>query len=190
MASGDIYQFKVTLRGSKPPIWRRIQVPANYTFWDLHVAIADAMGWKDYHLHSFEFGKGHQHVRIAAPDPMIHFEKIRNEKVGKIAEHFSVDGSPKAMYEYDFGDSWEHDVVLEKIVASDGGKYPRYLTGKRACPPEDCGGIYGFYNLLETLADENHPEHAEMVEWLEGCSNNNYNPAYFDASKIVFRRSN
>uniref|UniRef100_A0A914EF72 Transposase n=1 Tax=Acrobeloides nanus TaxID=290746 RepID=A0A914EF72_9BILA len=185
MANGDIYQFKVTLRGSKPPIWRRIQVPANYNFWDLHVAIADVMGWKDYHLHLFEFSKGHQHVRITTPHPD-DFEEFLNENVEKIAEHFSVDGSPKAMYEYDFGDKWQHDVVLEKIVASDGGEYPRCFTGKRACPPEDCGGIYGFYDLLKTLANENHPEHAEIVEWLEDCGYDNYNPAQFDASKVVF----
>uniref|UniRef100_A0A914CDZ7 TnpR protein n=1 Tax=Acrobeloides nanus TaxID=290746 RepID=A0A914CDZ7_9BILA len=188
MASGDVYQFKVTLQDSNPPIWRRIQVPANYVFWNLHVAIADAMGWKDYHLHSFEFHKDQGFsVRIAAPDPMVDFEEVLDEKVEKISDHFSVDDSPKAIYEYDFGDSWEHDVVLEKIVTSDGGEYPRCLAGKRACPPEDCGGIYGFAELLEKLTDASHPEHDEMVEWLESCGYVNYKPEHFDASKVVFR---
>ncbi|KAI1712200.1 plasmid pRiA4b ORF-3-like protein domain-containing protein [Ditylenchus destructor] len=179
MADKKIYQFKLSLRDSKPPIWRRIQVPADYSFRDLHVAIADAMGWKDYHLHYFKLRNG---ITIGPSDPD---SDDLDEKVEKIAKTFSEEGA-KFRYEYDMGDGWEHDVVLEKILDSDGGKYPRCVAGKRACPPEDCGGIFGFGELLEKLADKNDPEHDESTNWLEECGYHNYDPAHFVPSDVVF----
>jgi len=134
-----VYQFKVTLRGIMPPVWRRIQVPGAYSFWDLHVAIQDAMSWLDYHLHEFIIphpetgGK----VRIG----MITTEYDDDEEVlvdreEKIPEYFTM-GNRDAGYIYDFGDDWEHEIKLEKILPREEGiEYPRCIMGKRACPPE------------------------------------------------------
>lgn len=181
-----VFQFKVTLEGSKPLIWRRIQVPASYTFWDFHVAIQDSMGWLDYHLHSFfilnpKMGKK---VEIGIPD-----EDDRN--MGRtifegwkenIADYFSEDNL-QAKYVYDFGDDWNHLIKLEKTTDSlPEEKYPRCLGGARACPPEDCEGMHGFYELLKILKNPKHEEYDEMIEWLGG----KYNPEEFDAETINF----
>ena len=179
----EVYQFKVSLNGSKPLIWRRILVPAKYRFWDLHVAIQDAMGWTDYHLHSFlmKNPKTGENVEIGIPELDDLSEILLTGFNEKIANYFSLENS-KAMYEYDFGDSWIHTVKLEKILpATAGEKYPKCIAGKMACPPEDCGGIFGYYRLLEILGNPKHEEHEEMVQWL-----GNYDPVYFSAEEVIF----
>ncbi|MEJ5376861.1 MAG: plasmid pRiA4b ORF-3 family protein [bacterium] len=155
-----VYQFKITLEGIKPPVWRRIQVPETYTFWDLHMAIQDAMGWSNDHLHEFRMVNpctgGTE--RIGIPDhggwgPPVAAGKRRN-----IASYFS-EANPKAKYVYDFGDNWLHTVRLEKILDRQPGvKYPVCVGGRRACPPEDCGGVPGYEELLKT---QRHPSHEE-----------------------------
>jgi hypothetical protein len=179
----NIYQFKITLKEIKPKIWRRIQVPGNYTFWDLHVAIQDAMGWEDCHLHQFEIlnPKTGEREIIATEDDEDSYETISEEKA-KISQYF-LSAKNKANYEYDFGDGWEHEVVLEKILPPvDGSKYPQCIAGERACPPEDCGGIWGYAYLLEIIADTKHPEYQERMEWL----GDDFNSEEFDPKSVKF----
>ncbi|KAI1705784.1 plasmid pRiA4b ORF-3-like protein domain-containing protein [Ditylenchus destructor] len=140
MSSKIIYQFKVTLRGFKPPIWRRIQIPGGSTFYEMHLAILDVFGWNGIDLHEFEFAKrGHPILTIGRPsrnpDP---WEHTLDEKVEKISSHFT-DANRNAMYVYDHGSAWRHDVLLEKILPYGSGEYPRCVAGKRGIPVDDPG---------------------------------------------------
>ncbi|KUK38942.1 MAG: Plasmid pRiA4b ORF-3 family protein [Synergistales bacterium 54_24] len=179
----NVYQFKITLRDIKPPIWRRIQVPETYTFWDLHVAIQDAMGWTDSHLHEFKIKdpKTGKMVNIGIPDEDRMYKILPEWKV-KISKFFSEE-NPRANYTYDFGDDWRHLIQLEKIQPREKGvDYPRCIGGRRACPPEDCGGPWGYVELLEAIRDPEHEEHEEMLEWLGG----EFDPEYFDIDEVEF----
>lgn len=179
----QVYQFKITLQGIKPPIWRRIQVPETYTFWDLHVAAQDAMGWSDSHLHEFRIlnpSTGLE-VDIGLPDDELG-KKILTDWNQKIADYFTMD-NPSADYMYDFGDGWEHKIQLEKILPREQNvNYPVCIKGKRACPPEDCGGIGGYYNLLEIISDPENEEYEEMMEWVGG----KFDPEHFDVKEVSF----
>jgi len=181
-----VYQFKITLKGIKPPIRRRIQVPETYTFWDLHVAIQDAMGWEDYHLHEFEMRHPStgENVRIGTPTEEAEFfgQEIISEHHQKIADWFSMENRI-ANYTYDFGDNWEHKIQLEKILPRDKNiEYPACIAGKRACPPEDCGGIWGYEEFLEAINNPDHEEHEEMLEWVGG----EFDPEHFDVNEVSF----
>src|SRR3989344_3087702 len=182
-----IYQFKITLLNTKPPIWRRIQVPENYTFWDLHVAIQDSMCWEDYHLHQFEFSDVNKNneVIIGLPDeesPPSFRQNILAVWEQPIAQWFTPEQS-KAKYWYDFCDDWWHSVVLEKILPIEPGiAYPRCIAGKRACPPEDCGGPWGYLNLLEVLNNPKHKRFKELSDWL----GKTFDSEYFEPEKVVF----
>jgi len=185
-----VYEFKVTLNGIQPPIWRRIQVPASYSFWALHVALQDAMGWLDYHLHVFEIRRPckRKAVEIGIPDEDFDDHVILPGWEVPIAKHFTAPGSA-AVYRYDFGDGWEHEVLLEGILLKEkGAKYPKCIAGERACPPEDCGGVPGYFNLLDILADPQHEEHEEMLAWLKGHAKNYYPycPDEFDPGQVRF----
>lgn len=182
----QVYQFKITLKGAKPPIWRRIRVPEIYTFWDLHVAIQDAMGWEDYHLHQFEMidprkGEGVS-IGIPSEDDIGYGWKIFAGWRQRISNYFSLENKV-ADYTYDFGDNWEHKIELEKVMPrEDGAKYPVCIKGKRACPPEDCGGIWGYEEFLEAIKDPKHEEHEEMLEWI----GEDFDPEHFDAKEVNF----
>ena len=137
----QVYQFKVTLKSVKPLIWRRIQVPETCTFYDLHVAIQDAMAWTDSHLHEFEVVNPRTGTRVFIGEPDEEFEEDReilpNQKE-KIARYFTLENW-RAHYTYDFGDDWQHTIELEKMAPREENiEYPRCLAGRRACPPEDC----------------------------------------------------
>ena len=158
----EVYQFKITLTSSEPPIWRRILVPSNYSFWDLHVAIQDSMGWLDYHLHSFSIKDPitNSKVEIGIPDEEYDSfgRKVLADHKVKISKYFN-ENNRSARYEYDFGDSWIHTVKFEKIIqATVAEKYPKCIDGQMACPPEDCGGIGGYYDLLSVLSDPKNEE--------------------------------
>ena len=182
----DVYQFKVALQEISPPIWRRIQVPASYTFWDLHVAIQDAMGWLDYHLHEFEIlnPKTGESEHIGIPDDD-GFEDDIQPLPGweiQISDYFSSE-NPDAIYSYDFGDDWKHAITLEQIVQKDpDASYPRCMAGERACPPEDCGGIFGYEEFLQAIQDPEHEEHDSMLEWVGGS----FDPEGFDPGQVSF----
>ncbi len=182
----QVYQFKVALQGIKPSIWRRIQVPETYSFWDLHVAIQDAMGWEDYHLHEFSMidpETGIQ-LRIGIPDVG---DAFRDEVIlpgwkMKVADLFSMEDKV-VFYVYDFGDSWVHRVRLEKILPRDTSvTYPICIAGKRACPPEDCGGVWGYEYLLEIIKNPQHKEYRHMLNWLGG----KFDSEHFDMKDIRF----
>jgi hypothetical protein len=179
------YQFKVTLRGISPKIWRRIEVPAAYTSWDLHVAIQDSMGWSDCHLHEFlalnpETGEIDD-IGIPDDEGLYDDDMLPGWEV-PIAIYFTKRGD-RAQYIYDFGDGWQHDVVLEKISERiPKTRYPRCLGGARACPPEDCGGTGGYGRLLNIISDPSHEEHDHIVEWLGG----GYDPEAFDPTAVRF----
>ena len=147
-----VYQFKITLKSISPPIWRRIQVPESYSFWDLHVAIQDVMGWLDSHLHEFEIINPSIGIKVAIEIPGEDFDMDRETLPGweqKIDDYFNMENRV-AYYEYDFGDSWEHMIKLEKIIPRDKDTdYPKCIAGKRSCPPEDCGGVWGYEDFLE-----------------------------------------
>ncbi|MNC84572.1 Plasmid pRiA4b ORF-3-like protein [compost metagenome] len=179
-----IYQFKITLCGIAPPVWRRIQVPEQYTFWDLHVAIQDAMGWLDYHLHAFVLPSSTeaQTVEIGIPDnESAHVKTIAGWSVA-IGDQFIRPGM-SLNYQYDFGDGWEHDVLLEGVLLSEPRrKYPVCLDGERACPPEDCGGVPGYVRLMKILRNPKHREYSEMADWLENRHAKNYWP--YDARRF------
>ena len=182
----QVYQFKITLKHIRPPIWRRIQVPKTYTFQDLHVAIQDVMGWEGYHLHEFEMADPVTglEMRIGVPSEDFGFSEVLQEQKEPISGYFFRENQ-SAEYTYDFGDDWEHLILLEKILPRDEDvKYPICIKGKRACPPEDCGGVWGYEELLEALHDPDSEEDEELLEWLgEG-----FDPEYFDAKAIYFRK--
>ncbi len=158
--SRQVVQVKVTLRGIRPPIWRRLLVRDTVSLGEFHDSLQVAMGWTDSHLHQFMKGNTY----YGPPDAEM--PEVRNEFKVKLKDVFRKP-KERMLYEYDFGDGWLHDLVLEKVAdAEPKGKYPWVLAGKRACPPEDCGGVYGYYRLIEVLGDPSDPEHDEMLEWL------------------------
>jgi hypothetical protein len=162
-----LYQLKITLRDCKPPIWRRIVVRADMKLDRLHRVIQTAMGWSDCHLHQFVVGR----VFYGVPDR--ERDDFGTETLNE--KHYTVaDLAPmpkkKFIYEYDFGDSWEHEILVEKALPPDAAfKHPVCLAGANASPPEDCGGIPGYYDLLAALADPKHEQHEEMKEWVGGA---------------------
>ena len=185
--TATVHQFKIILDHISPPIWRRIQLPGDATFWDLHCAINDAMGWEDAHLHEFQLGNKRDSQRIGIP---MEDDTPWNDDDGALADwdvpiatHFAKPGA-SCSYLYDFGDGWSHKVKLEAILPRESGvKYPRCLDGARACPPEDCGGPPGYERLCATLADPDNADEdtEELLDWL-----GDYDPATFDPTKVKF----
>ena len=172
-----IYQLKMTLKYIRPPIWRRMEVPAEVTLAELHLILQVAMGWTNSHLHQFKVGK------MYYGEPSIDEFSELNLKDESKARLQKVLSKPKQkmIYEYDFGDGWKHDLVLEKILQpSPGVRYPRCLAGARACPPEDCGGVHGYANFLEAISDPEHEEHDEYLDWIGG----EFDPENFDVAKF------
>ena len=162
----SILQIKITLKGSKPPIWRRVLVPASSTLTQLHSVIQEAMGWWDCHLHGFRIGD----ERYTIPEPGGGFMGMDQGEIDerKVRLHHVLGAKgATAIYDYDFGDDWEHQVTVEKISMPESGvAYPVCVAGKRRCPPEDCGGVYGYYDLLAALKDPAHERHQELTEWI------------------------
>ncbi len=181
-------QFLVALTNTTPLVWRRIQVPGDYSFWDLHVAIQDAMGWQDYHLHEFTVVHPESGAldRIGIPTPDVPDDRLCAAGWDvSIASYFnwqSLHQVPPAMYRYDFGDDWLHVVTFEDMTPRTRARYPRCLAGARACPPEDCGGVHGFAEFLQAVADPSDARHAELLRWAGGT----YDPDAFDPKHVVF----
>ena len=162
------YQLRIALRRTRPPIWRRVLVPPSMHLDALHRLIQVVMGWEDSHLHMFSKGDRH----YSSPSPW--------------GDDFGMPGTPRDLdarkcrinqllkrekdwmtYMYDFGDSWEHKITLQKILPYDRTvRLPACTGGRRQCPPEDCGGVWGYYEMLETLKDPNAPDHEDFKEWL------------------------
>lgn len=186
-----IYQFKITLKDTKPPIWRRIRIPSTYTFWDLHVAIQDAMGWTDSHLHEFTVKNplSRDELYFGIPDEESDFELDKTTLPGwkhKISKYISL-MIPTIEYVYDFGDNWRHKVELEEVLPAEKDlAYPRCIKGKRACPPEDCGGPWGYQELLEVLSDPGHEEYESTKEWVQSFKEGPFDPEHFDPLAVEF----
>jgi hypothetical protein len=158
-AATGMFSLKVTLRDIKPPIWRRIVVPGRMTLGDLHVAIQITMGWGDGHLHAFDVG-GRRYGSPGTTDDVASEDKLTIASV-------AGSGLSSFGYTYDFGDDWRHDILIEKTLpANSPTDRAACVAGKRNCPPEDCGGPWGYGALLDVLADPNHPQHEEQREWL------------------------
>lgn len=159
----EIYQIKVSLVGLKPPVWRRILVPSTITLEKMHDVLQISLGWTDSHLHQFVVGRRCYGV----PDP--DFRDSMVDEQGVRLSQLLKKEKDSLRYDYDFGDGWEHKVQLEKVLPFDPDiTLPRCIKGRRACPPEDVGGTWGYEEFLKGLADPSHPEHAMYVEWIGG----------------------
>lgn len=188
----DIYELKVTLMGTKPPIWRRVTVPSDIRLEDLHIVIQVVMGWTNSHLHQFMDADKNYYQPTPPKDWGLDLSGCREKLDTADFELRQLLTQPKQklIYEYDFGDSWEHKVELVKITppfTADGKPHttkairtPVCLAGKGACPPEDCGGVWGYYHMLEVIQDPNHEEHSDLVDWL----GEDFNPEAVDIEEI------
>jgi hypothetical protein len=182
-----VHQFLVVLCGTDPLVWRRIQVPPSYSFWDLHVAIQDAMGWEDRHLHEFRLfdDAAHRTIAIGIPTDMSSpdYPVVPSWTV-PLSKYFDArTGRLPITYLYDFGDGWEHVISHEGFAPiKPSQKYPRCHAGERRCPPEDCGGVHGYTKFLKAVADSKHRRHAEMTKWIGSA----WRPDDFKPRRVVF----
>lgn len=163
--SERLYQFKITLLEARPSIWRRIQVK-DCTLDTFHERIQTAMGWTNSHLHQFEIDGERFGDPELLDDGFADFKCV-DSTVTTISEVVPKDGKRfRFLYEYDFGDGWEHEVLFEGCLkAEKGGRYPRCVEGERNCPPEDVGGVWGYAEFLEAINNPDHEQHGEFVEW-------------------------
>jgi hypothetical protein len=174
-----VYQLKVTLMETDPPIWRRLRVSGDTTLARLDRIIQTAVGWTNSHLHTFTAGG----VVYADPSPEWEIE-VRNERRARLGGITREEGEA-FIYEYDLGDSWRHQVVVEEVRVEPGdAEGPLCLGGERACPPEDSGGVQGYYEKLECLRDPDHEEYEETKTWIEGMSDGPFNPDAFDLKAV------
>jgi len=166
-ARGIVYQLKITLNDIRPPIWRRLLVKDS-TLADLHDLTQTSLGWDDYHLHLFEIGdEQYGDPDQWKPDPWDE-QEVANERKVKLS-HLVKQGIKKFRYVYDLGDSWRHTIQVEKTQPAEPGvKYPRCIDGKRAGPPEDCGGPWGYADFVEAIQNPKHKRHEELSEWFGG----------------------
>ncbi len=176
--SSSIYQMKVTLRDCRPPIWRRVQVRSDELLEHLHYVIQISMGWTNSHLHSFDI----QGVEYGVPMPEFDFDGMGMRDEAKVKLSKLIPGEKfKFSYLYDFGDSWDHQILVEKVLEADPEiNYPICIKAKRACPPEDCGGTWGYESFLEAIRDPENPEHEEMLEWVGGS----FDPEDVDLNEV------
>ena len=173
-----IYQLKATILGTKPPVWRRLLVAETTTLLRLHDVLQAAFGWWDSHLHEFEIdgvSYGTDDGEGWGPPP----KDESRTRLGAVARQ-----DTKLKYVYDFGDNWRHAVLVEKVLpAEPGAHYPACTGGRRACPPEDCGGVWGYEQFVAAISDPQHAEHDSMLEWVGGA----FDPDAFDATDFAQR---
>lgn len=182
MTKVQIYQIKVTLKGIRPPIWRRILVASNITLDDFHEIVQATMGWMGGHLHLFTASdEQYSHAPFYDSDPSF-LDELGAKDSSRVRLNRLVTGEGyKMLYEYDFGDGWEHEILIEKILPMiPNAKLPICIKGKRACPPEDIGGIWGYAEFLEAIKDPDHPEHETHTEWI----GYDFNPDHFDKDAV------
>jgi hypothetical protein len=160
----EVFAIKVTLLGTSPPIWRRILVPRDITLRNLHRTLQTVMGWTNSHLHQFVLPRQKR--------------KVANEHQTALGELIGTVGA-RLWYEYDFGDGWQHELLLEEVLLGDDPFQQICVAGKGCCPPEDSGGPHGFAELLEALQDAFHPNHEDACQWL-----GDFDPESFSADEI------
>jgi hypothetical protein len=183
-ADVQVYQLKITLQEIEPAIWRRLQVRRQVRLDRLHLMIQAAMGWTNSHLHEFLI-KGQRYRDLEQMSEDIDEPDMSNEEEFRLAK--LVDEGDVFEYKYDFGDYWQHEIEVEKLIEPEPGiKYPRCLAGERACPPEDCGGPWGYEELLEALGDPGYEDYEHYRGWV----GEDFNPEKFDVDKVnkVLRR--
>ena len=176
-APDNIYVLRIDLAHLKPAIWRRLEVPAHITLAQLHRVIQMAFDWDDSHLHGFEIGG--QRYGQPMPDPFgmgmddLDERKFRLDQVAGVGSRFT--------YTYDFGDDWIHVIKVEKVIApTPAVRYPRCVAGKNAAPPDDCGGPWGYAEMLQAVADPSHPDRDDLLEWLD----EDFDPTEFDRDEL------
>lgn len=175
------YQLKIGLKWAKPPIWRRVQVPGNLCLGELHDIIQIIMGWTDCHMHHFEIDKIFYEPPNNEDDFRFDSSIIQRDETRFTIHNVLGERIKRFHYIYDFGDDWVHQIDVEKIIpATEAETHPVLLTGRRACPPEDCGGIYGYMQLLEDLADQKSEYHKELFDIF-----GNFDPAQFNKENIA-----
>ncbi len=160
------FTLRVSLKGTEPEVWREIVVHESLSFYDLHEVIQVAMGWYNCHLFAFQFGRD---IRLSCVDPNESFGMIEELDAARYKlSKFVEKPRQKFTYEYDFGDTWIHEIKVVKVTPVEGKPLFKstILDGANACPPEDCGGIPGFHNLKLAIADPKHPDHKDLKEWL------------------------
>ncbi|MDP2364546.1 MAG: plasmid pRiA4b ORF-3 family protein [Ignavibacteria bacterium] len=174
-----VYQVQIALRDYRPKIWRRLLIPSDLLLSDFHKVIQSSMGWTNSHLHQFIKNRVYFTMRMKDDDMWDDMNSVDYKKM-KVSDLLKA-VKEKIIYEYDFGDGWQHDIILEKILAYDDKlKHPICLAGKMNCPPEDCGGIWGYSNMLEILKQPKHEEYESFVEWLGG----DFDPEEFDIDYV------
>lgn len=174
MQGPAVLQLKISLLGIRPTIWRRVLVTDDITLGRLHVVMQRAMGWTDSHLHLFVIGGR----RFGVPDPD-DGQPVESEKTVKLAD--LAQPGDVLSYEYDFGDGWEHQILVEGILPFEQhARFPLCIDGERSCPPEDCGGPLGYEDLLNALRSRRHPRHAELATWV----GRNFDSEHFDLSVV------
>ncbi|MGB9812177.1 MAG: plasmid pRiA4b ORF-3 family protein [Thermovenabulum sp.] len=174
-----ILQMKITLKDIKPPVWRRILVKDDITFYKLNTIIQYVMGWSGYHLYEFRIGDMVIGEKDDGWDLYDDYE-FKNAKRFKLS-NMNFEPKDKFLYIYDFGDNWEHSILVEKVLEpQEGIRYPLCIAGKRNCPPEDVGGPWGYQNFLEAIKNPRHPEHKLMLQWIGGS----FDPEEFNIDKI------
>jgi hypothetical protein len=184
----EIATVRIELKDSNPVIWRQVEVPTSITLKILHDIIQAAMGWFDQHLWEFTIAKRRYGLPMDedwGTEPRMDASKVRLRDL-LAARKTAID------YIYDFGDCWEHRLTVTNIRAGDPNlSYPRYIAGERNGPPEDCGGIPGFYDTLDAAANPEHPNHAEATEWLNGYDPNEIDelPIKYALSRIANQRN-
>jgi hypothetical protein len=174
-----VVRLKITLADTEPPIWRRVEAAADMTLKDLHSVIQAAMGWDNAHLYLFRVGR----ETIAGPGlGGGGFGMPRAIGAGRVRlDDLAARGVKRFAYEYDMGDSWQHRLEIEKLLAADpAASYPRLIDGAMHCPPEDIGGIPGFFEFLEAMADPKHPDHEDRLDWHGGA----FDPTALDRDRI------
>jgi hypothetical protein len=183
----EVFQLKIVLEDSKPPIWRRVLIPANLRLPDLHGVVQLAMGWQDAHLYHFMVGNRSESLRFYGDPDLLDIDLMQQAEGRFIndlnvpIDHLLVNRKDWIRYEYDFGDGWIHRLTLEYIQVQPLklARLPRCVAGRRACPPEDCGGMPGYEQALEILANPAHPEHQEMLVWI-----GSFDPKRFDLEAV------
>ncbi|MFW5771616.1 MAG: plasmid pRiA4b ORF-3 family protein [Spirochaetota bacterium] len=173
------YQVHISLRDSEPEIWRRLLVPADMLLPDFHRVIQSSMGWLNMHLHHFADGNTFYLLRSPDDDFWDELDNVEYNDV-KLSDLLKNE-KDSIIYEYDFGDGWIHDIVLERILPVDTEfQYPICVDGQMNCPPEDCGGIWGYSELLEILKNPNHEEYEDTIDWL----GDEFDPEYFNKDEV------
>lgn len=176
-----ILQVQIALKGFKPKIWRKILIPSDLLLVDIHKIIQTTMGWTNSHLHQFIKDRTFYSIKYKDDFTCNEMNNIDYKKKKIRLSDLLKTEKDKIIYEYDFGDGWEHEIILEKILPVDNKvKYPICMSGKMHCPPEDCGGIWGYSDLLEILKQPDHEEYESSIEWL----GDDFDPEYFDKDEV------